>query len=248
MGVGDAMGLKSRSKGNAAEREIAALEITAKPSEKPDASRAIDGAEDKKRRTLPISRIKGETDEQAIARAAASPIARAAVSLDRVDQHFPDPSVGDRVIELVRRAAKVHSGDMSDVEAMLMSQASVLESVFYRLLEKGLVSGDPERAERWLRQAFAAQRQSRASLETLAEIKNPRHLVITRQANIAQGHQQVNNGVSAPARAHEENREQSNELLERSDGKWLDTGAAGTTGRGDQALEAVGAVNRARDR
>jgi hypothetical protein len=40
--------------------------------------------------------------------------------------------------------------------------------------------------------ALRAQNQSRATLETLSAMKNP-SVVITKQANISAGHQQVNN-------------------------------------------------------
>ena len=77
-------------------------------------------------------------------------------------------------------------------------------------------------------------RQSRP-IETLALMKNPP--VFARQANIAHGPQQVNNGgvlraeVSAPA---------PNELLEAGNGERLDSGTAGATIGSDPALEAVG--------
>jgi len=45
-----------------------------------------------------------------------------------------------------------------------------------------------------------AQSQCRATLEALAAIKNP-PIVYARQANIAAGPQQVNNGVPGPVRA-----------------------------------------------
>ena len=49
--------------------------------------------------------------------------------------------------------------------------------------------------DRYMRLALKAQGQCRATLETLATIKNP-PVVFARQANIAQGPQQVNNVVS----------------------------------------------------
>jgi hypothetical protein len=50
-----------------------------------------------------------------------------------------------------------------------------------------------------MRLALKAQSQSRATVETLAAIKNP-PVVYARQANFAAGHQQVNNGVRHRAR------------------------------------------------
>ncbi len=52
--------------------------------------------------------------------------------------------------------------------------------------------------DRYLRLALKAQSQCRATLETLATIKNP-PAVFARQANIAHGPQQVNNNGMMPA-------------------------------------------------
>ena len=66
-----------------------------------------------------------------------------------------------------------------------------------------------------------AQGQCRATLETFADIKNPRHVAFVKQANIAQN-QQVNNAgefsdtnapAHTPAPAREKNVNQLNELL-----------------------------------
>ena len=87
--------------------------------------------------------------------------------------------------------------------------------------------------------------RSEATLETLATIKaGP--AIFARQANIAHGPQQVNNGGAigrADTRAGN-SEPVKNELLGVSDGERLDTGTAGTAGRSDPALEAVGKVHR----
>jgi hypothetical protein len=41
--------------------------------------------------------------------------------------------------------------------------------------------------------AFKAQNQSRATLQELVDFKQPRKPTVVKQANISQGHQQVNN-------------------------------------------------------
>ena len=66
-------------------------------------------------------------------------------------------------------------------------------------------------------------------------------MVIARQANIAHGPQQVNNGE--PSRTREVQSEQS-KLLEQSHGDRVDTGAAGQAVGADAQLEVVGAINR----
>ena len=54
--------------------------------------------------------------------------------------------------------------------------------------------------EAFTRLALKAQSQCRATLETLADIKQPRHVVIAQQANLAH-QQQVNNGTGQPGSA-----------------------------------------------
>ena len=109
----------------------------------------------------------------------------------------------------------------------------------------------PKAAETYLRLALKAQSQCRTTLESLAEIRNPRPVAFVKQANIAHGHQQVNNGDAAyqaeydPARAEVENG-QSKLLEENANVTRLDTRASGKTGSGDTPLEALGAVNRSR--
>lgn len=49
--------------------------------------------------------------------------------------------------------------------------------------------------------ALKAQAQCRATLEALAEIKNPRPVAFVKQANISGEHQQVNNGVQPAQKA-----------------------------------------------
>jgi len=106
--------------------------------------------------------------------------------------------------------------------------------------------------ETYMRLALKAQSQCRTTLETLAEIKNPRAVAFVKQANIAGGHQQVNNHApespgKAPEKARRAGRKrQPNELLEDvQDAQWLDPRAAPATGAGDPGLATVGAVDGA---
>ena len=130
--------------------------------------------------------------------------------------------------------AKVKAGDMSGPEAMLVSQASALNSIFTELARRaGANMGEYiDAMESYMRLALKAQAQCRATIETLADMKNP-PLVIARQANIANGPQQVNNGQ--PPRA-EEKQNLPNELLEDGDVARLDNGAAFATSGGNQDL------------
>lgn len=128
------------------------------------------------------------------------------------------------------QAAAVNRGELNHVEAMLMNQATALQSLFARLAERGMSCDTIVPFEANLRMALRAQSQCRATLETLAAIKNP-PVVFAKQANINQGNgnQQVNNGTSDPASRAGEIINQPNELLEAQHGERMDTRTAGAT-------------------
>lgn len=92
--------------------------------------------------------------------------------------------------------------------------------------------------ERLLRLALKAQSNCRATAEALAAIQNP-PTVFARQANIANGPQQINNGT--PSSRARKSTFEPNELLE-ANGERLDRGTQSTTGDCDQELAAVGAT------
>ena len=91
----------------------------------------------------------------------------------------------------------VAGGDLSDAERMLNAQAVALNAIFNELARRAATNMGTylETTERYLRLAMKAQAQCRATVEALAEMKNPRAVAFVRQANIAHGNQQVNNGA-----------------------------------------------------
>jgi hypothetical protein len=78
-------------------------------------------------------------------------------------------------------------------------QAQTLDAIFNGLARRTAVNAGEYMAacETYLRLALKAQSQCRATLETLAMIKNPRPLAFVKHANIAAGPQQVNNAAPA---------------------------------------------------
>ncbi len=160
--------------------------------------------------------------------------------------------------ELIRgfneKVEKVQAGDMRPVESMLYGQAMTLQTMFTSLTRAAASETGLKQYQAKLTFALKAQAQCRATLEALAEIKNPRPVSFVKQANISNGPQQVNNGTPgnsaqyahAGHNAHAgENAGQQNELLEHQHGNYLDTGAQGQAGGADSHLEAVEAGQRA---
>lgn len=188
-----------------------------------------------------------------------SPAIQSAVAIEAWSKYAGTVDLADLVDDLRERIKKVQGGDMQPVEAMLFGQAMTLETIFTNLARRATSQEYLKQFQAYLGLALKAQAQCRATLEALAEIKNPRPVAFVKQANISGGHQQVNNGVSnevatkaapkcAGAHAHAHAREiagSKNGLLETPDGLELDTRAQGTSGRADPHLEAVAAGHRA---
>lgn len=144
--------------------------------------------------------------------------------------------------QLRGQAAAVHRGDLTQAEAMLINQATALQSLFARLAERGMGCGQIPAFEANMRMALRAQAQCRATLETLANVMNP-PVVFAKQANISHGPQQVNNGTAPLAHA-EKTINQQNELLEVKDGsETMDTRTAGATVGADPAMATVGKIH-----
>ena len=137
---------------------------------------------------------------------------------------------------LSQQTADVIGGNMTRPESMLLSQAHTLDALFNSLVMKGLGQTHMPHYESFLRLAYKAQSQCRSTLQTLSDIKNP-SVVYAKQANITNGNQQINNGVSAPRT--QENQNYSNELLEHTHGERLDTREKGTASCINSELAAV---------
>jgi hypothetical protein len=150
------------------------------------------------------------------------------------------------IYALEHEIRKVNDGDMSRAEGTLVTQAHTLDMLFNVLAQRAsrnMEAGYLDATDRYLRLALKAQSQCRATLETLAEIKNPHPVAFVRQANIAAGHQLVNNGVEA-SRARE-NENQQSKLLEADNGKWMDIRTSGAAIRPDPAMATMGEINGA---
>jgi hypothetical protein len=192
----------------------------------------------------------GDTKGRAMARAVLRPGIQAAATLKEYTKAFGDIELMGLVDELAAQARIANDGDLSRAGATLAIQAHTLDGIFNNLARRAINAEYMDHLDRYLRLAFKAQSQCRATLDTLAQMKNPPQLALIRQQNVAVN-QQVNNGAPPrtpePSHARETDSEQNKLLLEVQDGQRLDTGAAGAAGRADKELEPVGALHRAED-
>jgi hypothetical protein len=179
-----------------------------------------------------------------------SPTIQSAVGVHAWSKFAGEGDLVELVDDLREQVKQVQGGDLSRVEAMLYGQAVTLQTIFTSLARKAVAQEYLKQFQVNLTLALKAQAQCRATLQALAEIKNPRPVSFVQQANIANGPQQVNNGPAKPdqyaqAHAHAGKTEDArNELLEHQHGHTLDTGAQAAPSRANSTMEAVAARKR----
>ena len=145
----------------------------------------------------------------------------------------------------------VNGGSLATAERLLFAQAATLNVLFAELTRRAALNMGQhlDATETYLRLALKAQAHSRATVQTLAEVKQPRAVAFVKQANIAQ-QQQVNNGAPVSHARTEESPKPANEQSRlEAPNEWstLDTGATAAPARGNPEVETVGAIHRAED-
>lgn len=203
----------------------------------------------RKSTALVIEKSDAASEDEALAGAVMDGICSNAITITTFTEGaFGETSLMACIGVLKGKVRAVHEGDLLEAETLLTSQASALNVIFAELARRSAsVMGERlDASERYMRLALKAQNQCRATLETLAAIKNP-PMIFAKQANIAHGHQQVNNGsvMPAPHTRAGENEIEQNELLEVQRGsEKMDIRATGEPIEVDSAMATVGEINR----
>ena len=187
----------------------------------------------------------GETEAAAVARQVINPAVRSVMTIADYPGPIGMPKINEALDALSAKIDAVKGGDMQGADEMLVSQAVALDALFHSLARRSLLNsngGFLGASESYMRLALKAQSQARATWESLSKIKNPMGATFVRQANIANGPQQVNNGCEPSRTGNIESKQ--NELLEHEHGERLDTGAKGAAGGSHPTVEAVGTIHR----
>jgi hypothetical protein len=196
---------------------------------------------------LQVPAKQGETDNESLARVAVSPVAKTSITVREFSKSFGDIDINKTAEHLMASVAQAKENNLSEAVEHLMAQAVALDSIFHTLAVRANRSEYLNNLKTYMTFALKAQNQSRMTLETLAEILNPKPYI---QHNKAQ-YQQVNNGPRPSGRSLESNTrareisKMTNGLLEDHHGEWLDTGAASTAGGTDKELATVEAQHGA---
>jgi hypothetical protein len=148
-----------------------------------------------KPRKLVLSQKPNQSKDEAIAEKLLKPSSLSSVLIESFKGNVQGESI-DFVLALgilEKEVLKLQGGDLSKIEEMLLSQAVALEMMFTSLARTAKAQEQLLQYETHMRFALKAQNQSRATLQALIQLKQPSQTTFVRQANIAQGHQQVNN-------------------------------------------------------
>ncbi len=202
---------------------------------------------------LPITVNHVDDLQKEIAKTSTLPSINAAIVVDAFQSNIMGKGVNlsELVDDLEGKFAKVHEGDLSAMESMLVGQATALQTMFTHLARRASSQEYLKQYQMYMSLALKAQAQSRATISALVDLKYPKQAAtFVKQANISSGHQQVNNGAMSEqyARAHVHagnSQTEPNKLLEGSHGQRLDFGAQTEAISNHQRLETVGAIHRA---
>lgn len=200
---------------------------------------------------LNVASQPGKSREQQMAELAISPVVSNTVTvMEFAKGNFGALNLTATMEVMVENVVRVKAGNLSELEATLTVQAMTLDRIFNDMAQRAALNMGTHLSatETYLRLAFKAQSQCRATIETLAEVKYPKSATFIKQANIAQ-QQLVSNGGDqklTPSRT-EKNINQSNELLEANHGERLDSRATGKTGGSNPDMETVGKIHWSSD-
>jgi len=191
-----------------------------------------------KPRKLVLSQKPNQSKDEAIAEKLLKPSSLSSALIESFKGNVQGESI-DFVLALgilEKEVLKVQGGDLTKIEEMLLSQAVALEMMFTSLARTAKAQEQLLQYETHMRFALKAQNQSRATLQALIQLKQPSQTTFVKQANIAQGHQQVNNLA-------EKNITPQNELLGAESAN-LDSGTTPTAEGVNSKVEAMDKINR----
>lgn len=164
-------------------------------SEIDDIDSGDDGDDSPPVRTLQLD-VEDDDPEYVHAIALTSPHIGASLAIADLNRNSSLGSPND--LTTLSTVLKAQSNSSGDGINTLKSQSKTLDTIFNRLISKAMGSDQLDVQEAYLKLALKAQNQSRTTFQTISDIRQPKIANVVKQANIAGGHQQVNNGDASP--------------------------------------------------
>lgn len=120
-----------------------------------------------------------DTERRLLAKAALEPEFVAGDLLARLNG--ADWTATTRELRTMQAQALADPGDTRMIDRMLLSQATILQALFVRYMERSVAAASPPQAVALADLALKAQNQCRRTLATLAEVRNPRRTQFIKQ-------------------------------------------------------------------
>ena len=200
-------------------------------------------------KVLTLEGKQGEDMPQTKARAATKASVNAVLVVNAFQGNImgKDVDIGELVTTMQTTFKEVNDGDLSGLEAMLVGQATALQTMFTSLATRAASQEYLKQYGVYMTLALKAQAQSRATISALVDLKYPKQAAtFVKQANMTTGPQQVNNAYAGtPSHSGIQSgagniQSEQNKLLEADHGNYLDTRAQGAASRVNQTVDAVG--------
>ena len=195
----------------------------------------LEKSESKSEKGLTIQGLAGETEAQALARVMTSPALQSACTLKEYINSPIKLDLDALVDTLLDQSKQVKGGNLDGIEQMLLIQSYTLDVIANYLFRRSKSQELLKQFEVQLKLGLRAQSQSRATLETLINMKRPR----VGQINIENLAVLVCNFL--------EKQSPPNKLLEQKDGERLVPATLQEAVRVDPELATVGEQHRAKD-
>ncbi|ARG96761.1 hypothetical protein [Legionella micdadei] len=170
-------------------------------------------------------------------------LSSAAMAINKLHDHGRLLDVPTLMDELTKSSERVIDGDITEIEQILMTQAKMLDYIFYDSLNHLADLNMVNQVEAISNIAFRAQSQCRKTLSTLAELKHPRRVMFVKQQNNAVN-QQINNQEASGSIEFENSKKIANKVVREKHLEKMDTGRTLDTVSINQKTEAVEIFNR----
>jgi HD superfamily phosphohydrolase len=170
-------------------------------------------------------------------------LATAAMAINKLHNHGRLLDQQTIIAELTKSSNRVKDGNITEIEQILMTQAKMLDYIFYDSLNHLADLDMVNQVEAISNIAFRAQSQCRKTLSTLAELKHPRRVMFVKQLNNAVN-QQINNHGDPDCLEFKNSKKIANKVLKETNLEKMDAGRAPDTVTINQEAEAVATLNR----
>lgn len=166
------------------------------------------------------------------------PVINAAYTINSIYNH--DLDIITVFKEINAEISELKKGNITEIEAMLMTQAQTLNILFHMTLTRIPDLNMINQIQVFSDIALKAQNQARKTLAVLAEIKHPRRTTFIKQQNNALN-QQINNHPQSEE--IKKNKKVANELVAEVTHEKMDIGTTFTTLSNNPQTEAVATLN-----